>query len=436
MKKKPFLKVQPAGRTPGEDDEKFQDKEIRVTDTTLCVQLQDGQPVQVRKQGVTLQNPCESVGNLLGQIRWEDLKIGHVIGEGQQAKVRKVKHKVTGQIYAMKSIELQGHKIINKKTLQTELSRLAAAKHPNVVSSNEAFFVDGKLKVLMEYMNLGTLSQVLKPCGPVPSPVLAVVTKQILEGLGHLHASNIVHRDIKPSNLLLNTSGEVKIADFGVSTILTEQAQANTQIGSTAYMSPERIRGERHGASSDIWSVGLTVAECALGVFPLFTEDVDFSDDAPENPFQQRVNMFDLSALIAEGRATVDFDVLVPHVVRHYPHWPPPSISSALKDFCGQCMRQEPAQRPLCPQLLEHSFIVTEAPGVDLRKWLAEHGVTKQATAPSRSASSSIPSGEPALGDMSPLRPDSESPCFSSSSPSPVLLSHGPPHPALTREPH
>lgn len=60
----------------------------------------------------------------------------------------------------------------------------------------------------------------------------------------------------------VNTSGEVKISDFGVSTILTEQTQANTQIGSTAYMSPERIRGEKHGAPSDVWSVGLTCAVC------------------------------------------------------------------------------------------------------------------------------------------------------------------------------
>ena len=268
MKKKPCLKVTSAGRTP-KDEVAGGSKGIRVTETgTLCIQLQDGQPVEVRKGGSSIphrQQVDNNVNNLLGHIQWEDLKIGHVIGEGNQAKVRKVKHKHTGQLYAMKSMDLLGaHKIINKRTLQTELSRLQAATHPNVVSSNEAFFIDGKLKVLMEYMNLGTLSAVIKQIGPIPSHVLSIISKQIVQGLGHLHASGIVHRDIKPSNLLVNSSGEVKIADFGVSTILTQQGQrAKTQIGSTAYMSPERIRGDEHNSASDVWSVGITIAVCA-----------------------------------------------------------------------------------------------------------------------------------------------------------------------------
>ena len=87
----------------------------------------------------------------------------------------------------------------------------------------------------------------------------------------------MVHRDIKPSNILINSRGEVKISDFGVSVVISQKGHAMTQIGSTAYMSPERIRGLTHDASSDIWSFGLTMAECALGVYPLLTEDIDLS---------------------------------------------------------------------------------------------------------------------------------------------------------------
>jgi mitogen-activated protein kinase kinase 1 len=375
--KKPNLSVTAVPRTD-DPSASTNTRGFQVSDNgTLILKLQNGMPVEVRPRGanVNTQQADHSPGNLLGKIKWTDLKIGHVIGEGNQATVRKVKHCETGVIYALKSIDLSGHKIINKKTLQTELSRLAAANHLNVVSSCEAFFIDGKLKVLMEYMNLGTVSSLIRSLGPFPMSVLSHISKQILEGLGHLHSSGILHRDIKPSNLLLNTSGLLKISDFGVSTILTEHGQANTQIGSTSYMSPERVRGETHGASSDLWSVGLTCAECALGLFPLLTDDVDLSPNATENPFTQRVNMFDLSALIAEGRAVVSWDTLLPHIAKYYPQWNEVIIADSCRDLVAQCMRQNPNQRPPCSDLLQHPFLTEVFPGVGFQAWLKAKGV-------------------------------------------------------------
>eukprot|EP01004_Peranema_trichophorum_P003812 NODE_2778_length_1495_cov_5.193878_g2399_i0.p1 GENE.NODE_2778_length_1495_cov_5.193878_g2399_i0~~NODE_2778_length_1495_cov_5.193878_g2399_i0.p1 ORF type:complete len:399 (-),score=74.59 NODE_2778_length_1495_cov_5.193878_g2399_i0:166-1362(-) len=379
-KKKPQLtRLQPVAKEEAVVKEK---QGFNVSSTgTFRLELLEGGQVEVRSKGANLELDNQIPGSLLGQIRWEDLKIGHVIGEGNQARVRKVKHAITGTFYALKTIDLAGHKIINKRTLQTELSRLAAAKHPNIVSSNDAFFIDGKLRVLMEYMNLGTLSSISKLVGPMPSPVLGVISQQILLGLAHLHASGIVHRDIKPSNLLLNSQGDVKISDFGVSTILVHHAQANTQIGSTAYMSPERIRGESHDATSDVWSVGVTCAECALGLFPIFTDDVDFSDPSPDsNPLMQRINMFDLSALIAEGRASINFEDLVPAIIRVYPNKPKPDITPALKDFVDQCMKQNPSERPSCVQLLSNSPLINPPIPyeVKLKQWFKENGVTRQ----------------------------------------------------------
>jgi serine/threonine protein kinase len=110
-----------------------------------------------------------------------------VIGEGSQAVVRKVKHLPTGKVYALKSIDLSGQDtfseagagVMGKRTLQQELSRLAAATHPNIVSYNEAFYVHGRLKLLMEYMDFGSLSKVVRACGPLPLRVLVAVTEQV-----------------------------------------------------------------------------------------------------------------------------------------------------------------------------------------------------------------------------------------------------------------
>lgn len=79
----------------------------------------------------------------------------------------------------------------------------------------------------------------------------------------------VVHRDIKPSNLLLNGAGEVKISDFGVSGQLASSvSNCLSWVGTVTYMSPERIKGDSYSFDSDLWSLGLTLLECALGRFP------------------------------------------------------------------------------------------------------------------------------------------------------------------------
>lgn len=377
---------------------------VQISETgTLQLDLQNGECVAVRPLGTSAPSGDSGPGppELLGKIRWDDLKMGHVIGEGSQAKVRKVKHRPTGIIYALKIITLG--KQVTKRTLQQELSRVfTATNHPNVVASADAFYIEGALKILMEYMDLGTLQEVLKQIGPIPEPALKCITKQILQGLATLHASDIVHRDIKPSNLLINSSGMVKISDFGVSTFLnTVNPFAVTLIGSTAYMSPERVQALPYDAKSDIWSVGLTVAQCALGVFPFFTDKQTSDPATNQNPFERKVNMFDLAAMIAESRAVVNFDTLLAQVTKFYPQWPTPTLSNHLKDFVQGCMSLQPADRSSCQELLQHPFITSASDDFDLKRWLREQPALMAHKEKDGASTSSLAAGTPNSGSNS-----------------------------------
>ena len=95
------------------------------------------------------------------------------------------------------------------------------------------------------------------------------IIMQISSALAYLHSKNIIHRDIKPSNILVDTAGNIKIADFGVSGNLAHTlAKCASWVGTEHYMSPERISGGSYSYDSDIWSLGITLLELAIASFP------------------------------------------------------------------------------------------------------------------------------------------------------------------------
>eukprot|EP00998_Keelungia_sp_KM082_P002470 NODE_1301_length_1388_cov_77.002379_g1290_i0.p1 GENE.NODE_1301_length_1388_cov_77.002379_g1290_i0~~NODE_1301_length_1388_cov_77.002379_g1290_i0.p1 ORF type:complete len:389 (+),score=60.06 NODE_1301_length_1388_cov_77.002379_g1290_i0:112-1278(+) len=372
----------PLKPVPKEDDS-VDKLGVQISDNgTLQIDLDDGKHLQVRswgtaEEGQKAANKDEdtpsSAGLIGSKIKWDELKMGHVIGEGSQAKVRKVKHTKTGIIYALKIITLG--KSVTKKQIQSEMSRVLCNAHPNIVRSEEAFYIDGALKILMEYMDLGTLASIQATVGCIPGDILAGITRQMLSGLHTLHCGDIVHRDIKPSNILVNSHGIVKISDFGVSTVVnTVNPFAHTMVGSTAYMSPERVRAAPYDATSDVWSIGLSVAQCALGVFPFYVE-TDVEPGA--NPFAKRPNMFDLATMIAESRAKIDFDDVLPKVRQFYPDRANLELSPELRDFIQLALRQDPKERPRCDKLLEHPYITKHANVDDaaIKTWLKSASV-------------------------------------------------------------
>jgi serine/threonine protein kinase len=138
-----------------------------------------------------------------------------------------------------------------------------------------AYFEEGMVHLAMELMDLGSLRSVMSKLASVPEPkipeeIIYVVTNQILLGLNYLHKhKHVMHRDIKPDNVLINSTGEVKLSDFGICRELGETAAlCNTVIGTYIYMSPERIEGSSYSFTSDIWSFGIMLIEFIRGTYP------------------------------------------------------------------------------------------------------------------------------------------------------------------------
>jgi len=173
-----------------------------------------------------------------------------------------------------------------------------------------------------------SLDRISKQFGPIRVDVLGKITEAILGGLVYLYETHrIMHRDIKPSNVLVNSRGQIKLCDFGVAGE-TVNSIADTFVGTSTYMAPERIQGGQYTVRSDVWSVGLTVMELAVGRFPFDTGDSSAGDRASAGP----MGILDLLQQIV--------------------HEPAPKLPKSdafppiLHEFVAKCLLKKPEERP------------------------------------------------------------------------------------------
>lgn len=310
-----------------------------------------------------------------GELRDEDFERILELGAGNGGVVLQVNHKPTNLVMARKLIRLEIKPAIRNQIMR-ELKVLHECNCPYIVGFYGAFYNDGEISICMEYMDGGSLDLILKKAQRAPENILGVITYSVLKGLSYLREKHsIIHRDVKPSNILINSRGEIKLCDFGVSGQLID-SMANSFVGTRSYMSPERLQGTHYSIRSDLWSLGLSLVELALGRYPipcLTTEDlikifVDPSSQGVVLPPGAKA-----PAGSAEVKSLAIFELLDYIVNEEPPKLPSQYFSTEFCDFINQCLKKNPNDRADLKELLVHPWIKraeADKNSIDLAGWV------------------------------------------------------------------
>ncbi|CAN6674347.1 MAP kinase kinase Mkk2p/SSP33 [Trichomonascus vanleenenianus] len=262
------------------------------------------------------------------------------LGEGIGGSVTRCRLRHGSTVFALKEITTNPNPELQKQILR-ELQFNRTCNSPHIVKYYGTFMREesANIYIAMEYCGGGSLDAIYKRVkargGRIGEKVLAKIAEGVLRGLSYLHERRIIHRDIKPQNILLDSSGQVKLCDFGVSGEVVNSL-ATTFTGTSYYMAPERIQGQPYTVTSDVWSLGLTIMEVAQHRFPFAADD-----QQPLMPIE-----------------------LLTYIV----NMPPPELqdepsegirwSQAFRHFLGCCLEKDNKKRPSPRQMLGHPWIV------------------------------------------------------------------------------
>ncbi|KAK8673720.1 hypothetical protein V6N13_112037 [Hibiscus sabdariffa] len=272
-----------------------------------------------RACGVSENTPCTL-------SKW---RRGRLLGRGTFGHVYLGFNSESGQMCAIKEVRLVSDDQTSKeslKQLNQEINLLSQLSHPNIVRYYGSELGEEALSVYLEYVSGGSIHKLLQEYGAFTEPVIQNYTRQILSGLAYLHGRNTVHRDIKGANILVDPTGEIKLADFGMAKSMTACATMLSFKGSPYWMAPEVVMNTNgYNLAVDIWSLGCTILEMA-------------TSKPPWHKYEG------VAAIFKIGNSKD-----MPEIPDH--------LSSEAKSFIRLCLQREPSARPTALQLLDHPFI-------------------------------------------------------------------------------
>jgi eukaryotic-like serine/threonine-protein kinase len=206
-----------------------------------------------------------------------DLQVGQMFGEYEitalldgARRMYKVEHRLTKRTEAMKVLSAELASETQTKRFNREMRALARLSHPNIAVLHNALHWENQLILLMEFVDGQTLESLLS-AGHLPLDIGVAYIKQILLALRYAHERGIVHRDITPANVLITTTGEVKMSDFGLSKAFGDSLLTNCGeiLGALPYLAPEQVKGTTQpDLRSDLFSVGAILYEILTGQKP------------------------------------------------------------------------------------------------------------------------------------------------------------------------
>lgn len=248
------------------------------TSPNRLVQSPSPRPEQQQQNNYFLQSPNRppprppSVDWTLKLFRLEDFIFGKTVGTGTFGRVRLVRLRAHEKYFAMKIMRkddiIRLHQVDHIFSEKFLLSRLSC---PFIIRMYGTFQDQNHLYMLLEYAIGGELFTYLRRAGRFTAPTTRFYAAQIVLALQYMHALGIVYRDLKPENLLLDSRGNIKIADFGFAKIIPDN-RTWTLCGTPEYLAPEIILSRGHGRPVDWWALGVLIYEMAAGYPPYYDE--------------------------------------------------------------------------------------------------------------------------------------------------------------------